>query len=204
VQYENGLTQAEYDDPRFSYRVAFVRRTSDAKTAAGRVVEFVPADSAAGEAMNRVFLRETEKTKYRATTIVRQMKAEGFTRFSVPAHTDLWHARDGTTHGSMRFDGIVRRTRAGIDRRTRSRLNIPSRCSTIVKRRILAYTSRVQGSVDPTTPLSRNCPHTKNDPANTRRRCPDKSCRAGNPPRSARCRQDSLRVSARPVREALK
>ena len=32
VQYENGLTQAEYDDPRFSYRVAFVRKTSNAKS----------------------------------------------------------------------------------------------------------------------------------------------------------------------------
>lgn len=43
VQYENGLTQAEYDDPRFSYRVAFVRKTSNAKTAADKVVEFVTA-----------------------------------------------------------------------------------------------------------------------------------------------------------------
>jgi hypothetical protein len=94
VQYENGLTQAEYDDPRFSYRVAFVRKTSNAKTAADSVVEFVAADSAAGAGMNRVFLRETEKTKYRPGTIVRQMKAEGFARFTMQAHTDLWQARD--------------------------------------------------------------------------------------------------------------
>lgn len=94
VQYENGLTQAEYDDPRFSYRVAFVRKTANSKSAADTVVEFVSADSATGEAMNNVFLRETERKKYRATTIVRQMKAEGFTKFTVAAHTDLWQERD--------------------------------------------------------------------------------------------------------------
>lgn len=94
VQDENELTQAEYDDPRFSYRVAFVRKTSNTKTAADKVVEFVAADSAAGVEMNRVFLKETEKTKYRPSTIVRQMRAEGFTRFTMQDHTELWQARD--------------------------------------------------------------------------------------------------------------
>jgi hypothetical protein len=61
VQYEDGLTQAEYDDPRFSYRVAFLRKTSNAKTAADKVVEFVPAGSDTGVAINKVFLKETEK-----------------------------------------------------------------------------------------------------------------------------------------------
>ena len=42
------LTQAEYDDPRFSYRVAFLRKTSNAKTAADKVVKFVPAGSRRG------------------------------------------------------------------------------------------------------------------------------------------------------------
>jgi hypothetical protein len=94
VQYENGLTQAEYDDPRFSYRVAFVRKTSNAKTAADKVVEFVPAGSETGAAINKVFLKETEKVKYRPSTIVKQMKAEGFTKFNIHNHTDLWREKD--------------------------------------------------------------------------------------------------------------
>lgn len=94
VQYENGLTQAEYDDPRFSYRVAFVRKTSNAKTAADKVVEFVAAGSDTGVAINKVFLKETEKLKYRPSTIVKQMKAEGFTKFNMQDHTDLWHEKD--------------------------------------------------------------------------------------------------------------
>lgn len=94
VQFENGLSQEEYDDPRFSYRVAFVRKTSNSKTAADNVVQFIPADSAAGAEANKVFLRETEKLKYRPGSIVKQMKAEGFTKFGMKQHTDLWKAKD--------------------------------------------------------------------------------------------------------------
>jgi Domain of unknown function (DUF3644) len=94
VQFENGMTQEEFDDPRFSYRVAFVRKTTNSKTAADKVVQFIPADSAAGAEANKVFLRETEKVKYRPGTIVNLMKAEGFTKFKLQDHTDLWKARE--------------------------------------------------------------------------------------------------------------
>ncbi|MBM3796491.1 MAG: DUF3644 domain-containing protein [Acidobacteria bacterium] len=94
VQFENGLSQQEYDDPRFSYRVAFVRKTTNSKTAADKVVQFIPADSTAGAEANRVFLRETEKKKYRPSSIVKQMRAEGFTKFNMQHHTDLWKERD--------------------------------------------------------------------------------------------------------------
>jgi hypothetical protein len=79
VQFEGGLSQEEYDDPRFSCRVAFVRKTTGSKTGADKVVQFVPAGTEAATQINRVFLKETEKVKYRPGTIVKQMKAEGFT-----------------------------------------------------------------------------------------------------------------------------
>jgi hypothetical protein len=44
--------------------------------------------------INKVFLKETEKKKYRPSTIVGQMKAEGFTRFGMQRHTELWKAKD--------------------------------------------------------------------------------------------------------------
>ena len=126
VQYENGLTQAEYDDPRFSYRVAFVRKTSNAKSAADKVVEFVPAGSDTGVAINKVFLKETEKVKYRPSTIVKQMKAEGFAKFSMQQHTNSGRRRTprtrktntgrkwrepgtGMSRGFRRSEGTVRR-----------------------------------------------------------------------------------------------
>jgi hypothetical protein len=54
----------------------------------------VAADSDTAAAINQVFLRETEKTKYRPGSIVKQMKAEGFNGFGMKQHTDLWKGRD--------------------------------------------------------------------------------------------------------------
>jgi hypothetical protein len=94
VQFEQEMTQEEYDDPRFSYRVAFVRKTTNSKTTADKVVQFVPPGTDAASEINRIFLKETEKAKYRPGTVVKQMKAEGFARFGMQQHTDLWKARD--------------------------------------------------------------------------------------------------------------
>jgi hypothetical protein len=94
VQFENGMSQEEYNDPRFSYRVAFVRKTTNSKAAADKVVQFIPADSTAGAEANKVFLRETEKLKYRPGSIVKLMKAESFTKFNMQHHTDLWKEKD--------------------------------------------------------------------------------------------------------------
>ena len=95
VQFEGELSQEEYDDPRFSYRVAFVRKTTGSKTGADKVVQFVPPSAEAATEINKIFLKETEKVKYRPGTIVKQMKAEGFARFGMKHHTDLWRGMDG-------------------------------------------------------------------------------------------------------------
>jgi hypothetical protein len=94
VQFESALSQEEFDDPRFSYRVAFVRKTSNSKAGADRVIQFIPPDSDMAVEVNKVFLKETEKPKYKPGTIVRQMRAEGYARFNMQDHTDLWKAKD--------------------------------------------------------------------------------------------------------------
>jgi len=94
VQFEQEMSQEEYDDPRFSFRVAFVRKTANSKTAADKVVQFVPAGTEAAAEINKVFLKETEKKKYRPGTIVKQMKAEGFTKFGMQRHIELWKEKD--------------------------------------------------------------------------------------------------------------
>jgi hypothetical protein len=64
VQFENDMTQAEFDNP-ISYCVAFVRTTSNSKTIAEKVIQFVPPGTDAATEINRVFLKENEKTKFR-------------------------------------------------------------------------------------------------------------------------------------------
>lgn len=94
VQFENGMTQEDFDDPRFSYRIAMVKKVSNNKNTADRVIQLVPSGSDAANAMNEVILKETERSKFRPSTIVKQLKAEGFSKFGITQHTDLWKEKD--------------------------------------------------------------------------------------------------------------
>jgi Domain of unknown function (DUF3644) len=91
TDFERGMSEEDYNDPRFSFRVAFIRKLANAKASADRLVEFVPAGTTADE-MNRVYVKETEKTKYRPKQIVDMMKAEGYKGFTMHQHTELWQA----------------------------------------------------------------------------------------------------------------
>ena len=59
VQFESGISQEDFDDPRFSYRVAFVKKISNNKNTADKVVQFVPSGSETANALNEVILKET-------------------------------------------------------------------------------------------------------------------------------------------------
>ena len=88
------LSDEELSDPRFSYHVAFIRKTANRASASDEAVEFVSADSLEGQEISRVLLKETEKPKYRPTKIVEIIRLEGFTKFSISKHSDLWKALD--------------------------------------------------------------------------------------------------------------
>lgn len=92
--FEREMTAEEFDDPHYGYRVAFVRKAVSAKSTADQVIEFIPSDSDLGEAVNKVFLKETEKAKYRPGTIVKKMKAEGHEWFTMTHHTEMWKEQD--------------------------------------------------------------------------------------------------------------
>jgi hypothetical protein len=94
VQFETGLSQEDYDDPRFSYRIAIINKLGNNKNTADKVVQMVPAGSDVSNTLNQVILKATERTKFRPGTIVKQMKAEGYTWFTMHTHTELWHEKD--------------------------------------------------------------------------------------------------------------
>ena len=98
-EFDESISDDEYQSPRFSYRLLFTRKLANRRGQADRVIEFVPADSELEEAINRqyVVINEVERKKYGAKEIVRLMREEGFSRFSVYSHTQLWkheNARD--------------------------------------------------------------------------------------------------------------
>jgi uncharacterized protein YlaN (UPF0358 family) len=94
VQFETSMSQEDYDDPRFSYRVALVNKLSNNKNSADKVVQIVPPGSEMSNALNKVILKATERTKFKPSTIVKQMKAECYSWFTMHTHTELWHEMD--------------------------------------------------------------------------------------------------------------
>jgi hypothetical protein len=59
------------------------------------VIEFVPANSPEAERLNKelVLIKEREKQKYLPSQIVEILIGEGYSRFSLHKHTQLWKER---------------------------------------------------------------------------------------------------------------
>lgn len=94
ARFDAGLTEDELNSDRFAYRVLFVPRLVGKPGQAEEVVEFVKTNAAITDAANReyVHFKEVERTKYLPSRIVKMMKEEGYRRFTMQDHTDLWRA----------------------------------------------------------------------------------------------------------------
>lgn len=94
--FEGKLTEDEFNNPRFAYRVLFVAKTANRKGQADQVIEFVKADSTLAQDVNKSYtvIKETERPKHLPSGIVKLMKAEGYPRFTMHDHTVLWQTLD--------------------------------------------------------------------------------------------------------------
>ena len=90
ASFEDGLTEEQYNDQNYAYRVLFVPKVVNKKAQADEVVEFVPADSDEAVLLNQVYLKEVDRPRYRPGLVVKRMQDEGFKRFEMSQHTDLW------------------------------------------------------------------------------------------------------------------
>jgi hypothetical protein len=95
--FDGHLSEEEFNSPRFAYRVLFVPKTANNKGQADQVIEFVKADSVLAQEVNASYalIKETEREKYLPAQIVEAIRQEGFSRFSMHAHTQFWKASDG-------------------------------------------------------------------------------------------------------------
>lgn len=94
--FEGNLSDDEFNSPRFAYRVLFVAKTANRKGQADEVIEFVKAESPLAQDVNKAYtvIKETERPKHLPSNIVKLMKQEGFPRFTMQSHTDLWKQMD--------------------------------------------------------------------------------------------------------------
>lgn len=94
--FDDALSDAEFSNQRYAYRILFVPKTANRKGQADKVVEFVKSDSPLAEVINKEYavIKETEKTKYLPSQIIQQMNDEGFPQFNMHRHTALWKELD--------------------------------------------------------------------------------------------------------------
>ena len=92
--FEHGLSEAEYGDPAYRYRVAFVPIVGNRASTADAAIEFVRADSDENREINRVLLKEIDRNRYTAKQVWKMMQAEGYPKFNQYAHTTLWKELD--------------------------------------------------------------------------------------------------------------
>jgi len=94
--FDRELTDGEFNDPRYAYRVLFVRKSANRKGQADRVFEFIDPASPLAEGLNTeyVVIKERERAKYLPKQIVDLMAEEGYGNFKIHNHTDLWKAED--------------------------------------------------------------------------------------------------------------
>lgn len=94
--FDGALAPSEFASPKFAYRVIFVPKTANHPNQADQVITFVKADSEIAKTVNAAYavIRETERPKWLPSQIVAKMKTEGFPKFGMGQHTDLWKERD--------------------------------------------------------------------------------------------------------------
>ncbi len=96
VEFEKNLTDELISSSKYAYRILFTAYNAKRVGQADKVIEFVPIDSPLAEGLKKeyAFIKETEKAKYLPGEIVAKMKAEGYEKFSMQRHIELWKSRD--------------------------------------------------------------------------------------------------------------
>jgi hypothetical protein len=94
--FDETLTDDEFNDIKFSYRVLYVPKSANRKGQADKVIEFIPANSPEAEGLNKeyILVKEKERKKYLPGDIFGAMQKKGFKSFNAHQHTLLWKLKD--------------------------------------------------------------------------------------------------------------
>lgn len=94
--FDGALAPDEFASTKFAYRVIFVPKTTNHPSQADQVITFVKADSEIAKSANAAYavIRDTERPKWLPSQIVTKLKVEGFPRFGMSHHTELWKSRN--------------------------------------------------------------------------------------------------------------
>lgn len=101
TRFDSELTEDELNSERFAYRMLFVPKLVGKPGQADEVIEFLRSDSEIAQAVNRdyVAFKEVERPKFLPKQIVKTMRDEGYPRFNMHHHTQLWKQMDAKHEG---------------------------------------------------------------------------------------------------------
>lgn len=99
--FDGTLTDDEFNDIKYSYRVIFVPKLVNKKGQADKVIEFINPESEEAQKLNVTYaaIKETEREKFKPSTIVKMMKDQGYPKFGMTWHTNLWQENDARNPG---------------------------------------------------------------------------------------------------------
>jgi hypothetical protein len=92
-EFERNLTPEQQADPRYAFRVFMIHKTANRAPNADLAVEIVPPGSEIAGKFD-IALKEVEKKKYLPGEIVKLIEAEGWDKFTMDSHTQLWKRLD--------------------------------------------------------------------------------------------------------------
>jgi Domain of unknown function (DUF3644) len=96
--FENELSEAQYADPAYRYRAAFVPIVKNRASAADASIEYYPSGSPEAERAS-VFFKEVDRIRYTPTQVVSRINESGFPNFRQQNHTRLWQSLDAKNPG---------------------------------------------------------------------------------------------------------
>lgn len=107
ARFDSELSEDELNSDRFAFRMLFVPKLVGKPGQADEVIEFLRPDSDVAQAVNREYVafKEVERAKFLPGQIVERMRAEGYSRFNMHHHTELWKSKDAKKPG--RGFGVV-------------------------------------------------------------------------------------------------
>lgn len=95
TKFDQTLTQEEFENPKYSYKLIIVRKLVNKPGQADRVMEFVPPNSDLEKEIHGVYKREVEKKKYLVKHVVAEVQKAGFNKFRTnPEHVKMWKAEE--------------------------------------------------------------------------------------------------------------
>lgn len=92
--FESELNDEELKSLYYSYKIVYIPIQVNRANQADKAIEFISPDSDKAKDVERVLNKPVKKAKFLPSDIVKMMKDEGYFKFSMHYHTQLWKEKD--------------------------------------------------------------------------------------------------------------